>query len=121
MAQERYAILHHKSIDGEHWDLMLEQGAVLATWRLATKPTGRSALPIEAVRIDDHRKKFLVYEGPLSDGQSMVSRFDHGSYRLLDDNPQRWVFQLNGQILYGRFCLAHLLDSQSDQWLLSTV
>ncbi len=34
----RFAILHHKTAGGEHWDLMLERGGVLLTWQLEREP-----------------------------------------------------------------------------------
>jgi hypothetical protein len=106
--------------DGEHWDLLLEQEETLATWQLNAKPSGPRALPIAAVRIPDHRKKYLVYEGPLRDGRGFVIRFDHGRYRVLEQDDQRWLFYLTGQVLFGRFCLVRSPDDPPEAWVLTS-
>jgi len=121
MAHNRYAILHHKLPDSEHWDLLLEQDQALATWQLLAKPTGPGALPIIAMRIADHRKKYLVYEGPLANQGGVVTRFDHGNFRTLQRDEQRWLISLSGQVLFGRFCLVQPPDQPPESWLLTTV
>ncbi len=120
MAQQRYAILHHRLPDGEHWDLLLQQGNMLATWQLQAKPTGPQALPVAATRIGDHRKKYLVYEGPIDGDRGVVARFDHGHYRILERDEHRWLVHLTGQVLVGRFCLVRSPDDAPDAWLLTT-
>jgi hypothetical protein len=120
MANQRYAILHHKLPDSEHWDLLLEDGNMLAAWQLAGKPTGPQALPLAATRIADHRKKYLVYEGPVSDNRGSVVRFDHGHYRVLERSEHRWLVHLAGQILFGRFGLVRSPEDPPEAWVLTT-
>lgn len=120
MANRRYAILHHKLPDGEHWDVLLEQDDALATWQLAEKPAGPDALPIPAVRIFDHRKKYLDYEGPISGDRGSVTRFDGGELRIHETGQQRWLFDLAGHIFCGRFCLTRVPDGGQDHWLFTT-
>lgn len=61
-----------------HWDLMLESGSSLATWRLKHSP--RTGLWIPAERIADHRKAYLNYEGPVSGNRGCVSRQFSGQF-----------------------------------------
>lgn len=117
MAHRRYAILHHKLPDGEHWDLLLEQDDVLATWQLADEPLGPVALPIAALRVFDHRKKYLTYEGPISGGRGSVTRYDGGDLRILETGRERWLFDLSGPRFSGRFCLVRVAGSPPDHWL----
>jgi hypothetical protein len=73
----RYVILEHDH-PHRHWDLMLEAGPVLKTWRLAAPPA-----PGEVVRAEptfDHRLLYLDYEGPISAGRGTVVRWDHGTF-----------------------------------------
>jgi len=110
----RFVILHHRLDDGEHWDLMLEHGDVLLTWQLLADPVGTAALPIAAVRIGDHRKAYLDYEGPVSGGRGRVRRVDSGLLHITHFTADRCIFELQGQRLAGRFELA----ARGGQWVL---
>lgn len=118
-AGRRYAILHHTVRDGEHWDLLLEGDDALATWQLASRPVGCSALPISATRLPDHRKIYLEYEGPISGDRGRVTRIDDGEYRPLDRRADRHLFELEGRVLRGRFCLSRATADPPDRWTLS--
>lgn len=59
----RYVILEHDH-PTLHWDLMLETGATLRTWRLSTLPASEHS--VDATALPDHRSFYLDYEGPLS-------------------------------------------------------
>lgn len=113
MRFDRYVILHHRLPASEHWDLLLEQEAALATWQLPRPPNGSDGHPLEAIRIFDHRKKYLDYEGPVSDNRGVVQRHDRGRYRMVDLSDGRWVVDLDGQLLNGRFELVLL---HGDRW-----
>lgn len=101
----RFVILHHQLRGGEHWDLMLEYGEILATWQLLTEPVGGSVLPIPAKRIGDHRKAYLAYEGPVSGDRGQVRRVDSGTVDIVDFSDDRCLFVLRGGRLSGRFRL----------------
>ena len=73
----RFVILTH-DFPELHWDLMLEQGEVLRTWRLAERPV--AGMLIEAEALANHRRHYLDYEGPVSGGRGSVTRFASGNY-----------------------------------------
>jgi DNA polymerase Ligase (LigD) len=77
----RFVILEH-DYPILHWDLMLEVGSELRTWRLGKEPVplGDS---IEATPLGDHRVAYLDYEGPVSGGRGTVRRWDRGVYETL--------------------------------------
>ena len=83
----RFVILRHEVPPsherGLHWDFMLECGGVLRTWSLAAEPA--AFVPILAQPLADHRLAFLEYEGPLSGGRGMVSRWDSGEFDWLQN------------------------------------
>ena len=81
----RFVILTHDS-PVLHWDLMLEQGEILRTWRLAAPPADGQV--IEAEALADHRRHYLDYEGPVSGGRGNVTRFAAGDY-LLESETDR--------------------------------
>lgn len=77
----RFVILEHDH-PVLHWDLMLEAGDALQTWRLAQPP--EPGATIEATALGDHRRAYLDYEGPVSGGRGQVKRWDAGEFD--DDN-----------------------------------
>ncbi|MCE9534099.1 MAG: hypothetical protein K8T89_23720 [Planctomycetes bacterium] len=95
----RFVILEHDH-PVLHWDLMLEWGETLRTWRLAAPPELGKAVAAEPSF--DHRLIYLDYEGPISGNRGNVRRWEAGSYRLLLKDSDRielllWSGQLNGK------------------------
>jgi hypothetical protein len=108
----RYVILEHDYPD-LHWDLMLEVGSVLKTWRLA-KPPETTGEKIDAVPLGDHRVFYLDYEGPVSGERGSVTAWDRGAYETLSSGvgPEfRVVF--NGRRLHGEA----VLEAQPSGWV----
>jgi len=100
----RFVILHHSAPDGEHWDLMIETGEKLATWRLGENPCESDRWrTIDAERIADHRKVYLEYEGPLTGDRGSVTRVDAGTCQLLSTDAAAWRFQAEGAQFRGSF------------------
>src|SRR2546423_11754967 len=73
----RFVVLEHDH-PHRHWDLLLEAGAVLRSWRLSAPPG--AAVEMAAEPTPDHRKAYLDYEGPVSGGRGRVVRWDTGNY-----------------------------------------
>jgi hypothetical protein len=98
----RFVVLEHDH-PFLHWDLMLETGSVLRTWRLAAPP--QPAAPVEATPLGDHRPIYLDYEGPVSGGRGTVTRWDSGTYDWIEERPERLEVRLEGIRLRGRLLL----------------
>lgn len=100
---EAFVILRHEMRDGEHWDLMIQHGEALRTWRLPVGgvPTGDHPVPVE--RIGDHRLAYLDYEGPISGGRGHVWRLDRGKARWINDDPPSMRVELRGKVFNGIF------------------
>ncbi len=112
----RFVVQHHVISTGCHWDLMLETGDSLATWQLPVPPKVVAASPATARRIEDHRKLYLDYEGPVSGNRGHVSIADAGTFCLLIETDDLWRVDLAGRILRGRYELAR--DAHSpDGWV----
>jgi hypothetical protein len=110
----RFVILEHDHPQ-LHWDLMLEVGESLKTWRLAAPP-GPGAGKIAATAIGDHRRAYLDYEGPVSGGRGTVRRWDLGSFEILSEPEEagrRWVVRLEGQHFRGKVALERV---PSGEW-----
>ena len=95
---------HHRGAD-VHWDLMLQSGQVLHTWRLPIPPDAISDQPVEAVRIFDHPVRFLIYEGPVQNNTGHVFRIDAGTFIVSRETPDQIELTFGGTIITGRFAL----------------
>jgi len=102
----RFVIQFHDAPSGVHYDLMLEDGAALATWRLASMPAeagrcGRMA----ARKLADHRLAYLSYEGPVSGGRGAVRIAESGTWVALERGESLWRVELAGESVRGRYVL----------------
>ena len=109
----RYVILEHDH-PRLHWDLLLESGQMLRTWRLAEPP--RPGRVVQAEASFDHRPCYLDYEGPISRGRGRVVRWDAGVFSWEVDEPACISVRLDGR--RGR-ALAHLRLQGDGTWLLT--
>jgi DNA polymerase Ligase (LigD) len=87
-----------------HWDLMLEQGDALRTWRLARPP--EAGEPIDAEVLPDHRLAYLEYEGPVSGDRGTVERWDGGTYDIVESTVDRLLVRFDGHRLSGDASIA---------------
>jgi hypothetical protein len=101
----RFVVQEHTTLDGVHWDLMLEKGEALATWRLEQPPQAALDGPVQAVRIFDHSPRFLTYEGPVQKGTGRVRIVDRGTSDMSEDGEDAVVLDLQGEVLQGSFLL----------------
>jgi hypothetical protein len=108
----RFVILEHDHPE-LHWDLMLETGGVLRTWRLARPPDAPGAL-IDAVALPEHRLHYLDYEGPVSQGRGVVQRWDAGEYDEVEPEDAKGLrVRLHGARARG---LVWLRRAGEDGW-----
>jgi len=107
----RFVIQKHTTPEGVHWDLMLEQDGVLATFRLEREPAYCLTHEVRAEKIFDHPMRFLTYEGPVQKGTGKVRIADSGVYDWRDRRDDSWVLRLNGAILKGDFALSRVQGS----------
>jgi len=99
----RFTISHHTgSKEGDHYDLMVEQGDTLKTWRL-----GNTAFLVAQVarQIKDHRKTYLDYEGEISGDRGRVKIWDTGTYSVDEWKEDRIQVALVGRVLKTRLVL----------------
>jgi len=110
-----FVILAHSGHGPVHYDLMLERGASLATWRLpsppADLPLGRA---VNAPRLPNHRTAYLTYEGPVGQGRGRVRRVDAGTCEDISIDRQRWVIRLTGRT--GQILLELCCTGDEDDW-----
>ena len=105
----RYVILEHDH-PTRHWDLMLETGESLRTWRLEAWP--QDGVQIRAEPIGEHRLAYLDYEGPVSGNRGRVQRRDEGIYAGEVSVPM--TVTVSGRCLEGTVTIA--ADSAGTWW-----
>ncbi len=106
----RFVILEHDH-PHLHWDLMLESGPVLLTWRFASPP--RTGEGVNAVQVHDHRLHYLDYEGPISGGRGRVVRWTSGTFVCKEQTDDHLIVCLRSERLWGEL---RLLRVESDLW-----
>jgi hypothetical protein len=85
-------LLRHDMPGGEsHFDWLIDPGAGrgLITYRVTQRIDGGGLTGLEGVRIGDHRRRYLDYEGPISGGRGSVVRLAGGSIRVLAEQDDR--------------------------------
>ncbi len=122
---QRWVLLHHQHASDSHYDLMLQDGMKLLTWRLDSVPHPGTEQTAE--RIADHRLVYLDYEGPISGGRGEVRRIDAGVYEPLRWSEGEIIAVLYGGMVRGRVRLwrsaaaspsPHNTGEASEGWVL---
>ncbi len=112
----RFTISRHTgSKDGDHFDLMLEFGEALKTWRIGSPAfqAKQNAHPIK-----DHRKTYLDYEGEVSGKRGKVEIWDSGTYAPEVWTDSRILVALTGKQFKGRILLEAPADPAAADWSL---
>ena len=109
----RFVILTH-DYPCLHWDFMLEKDAALRTWRLLQEPRVGEFVAAEAIA--DHRKRYLDYEGPVSNDRGQVHRWDWGEYTCIEESAAFVQVHLAGQKLHGNAELQRDESAQTWTW-----
>jgi hypothetical protein len=107
----RFVVLEHDH-PVRHWDLMLETGEVLRTWKLTAPP--EPGKEIAAIYLSEHRRMYLDYEGPVSGNRGHVARWDAGTCTWLEKGNERVAFELAGGRVRG---IAHLIKQRENEWI----
>ncbi|MFQ5502794.1 MAG: DNA polymerase ligase N-terminal domain-containing protein [Phycisphaerae bacterium] len=113
----RFVVLHHVEATGDHYDLMIEMGNQLATWKLHDPPEHIESEPYGVDRLPDHRPLYLDYEGPISGDRGHVTRHDSGVCVVHKHTDTRWAVTFCGQHLKGDYIL-ECLDQSGARWRL---
>ena|SRR5438105_5059151 len=106
----RFTIVAHDH-PFDHWDLFVEAGPVLRTWRLIPRLDPDTSIVVEPT--PEHRLQYLDYEGPISGGRGSVRRIDTGTFDWQRDEPDCVEVLLSGSRFVG--CLSLLRSN--DTWI----
>jgi hypothetical protein len=112
----RFVILEHDQ-PHRHYDLMLQAGDVLWTWRLPRLPQVGDVL--DAERVSDHRLVYLEYEGPISGNRGTVIRREQGTLTWLRQEENCVEVRLDGVHLHARLLLTRA--TAGERWQIECV
>lgn len=122
----RFAILHHTGIDSPHFDFLfeMEPSALLTTFRCPNWPP---QLGDEWEERAEHRRAYLDYEGPVSNGRGHVRRVAAGTIEhvVLSSDPVTLGLALDlpdGESL--DFSITNALQAGTDsttRWVVQTL
>ncbi len=115
-----FVVLEHTDTVGVHYDLMIDEGGALATWKCEQPPESAVAAPLACRRIADHRRRYLDYEGDISGHRGRVRQRDRGGCVIQAKGPDRWRVAFRGRHLNGRFDLVSA-GQGGDQWRLCSL
>ncbi len=109
----RYAVLWHHDVDEPHYDLMFETlpRSDLATWRSVVWPI---EAPTEVIRLKDHRRFYLEYEGELTDRRGRVDRVAGGTCEVSVGENAVWRVAILTGAPPAKFTLRQL---DAERWL----
>jgi hypothetical protein len=113
----RFVIHKHTQGNEVHWDLMIEAGDILKTWRLENPPEKLATQKTRATPIFDHDKKFLTYQGSVNNDKGSVEIVDSGEYKLISENDCCMELIFNGKNLKGSF----RLSGTAENWRLEMI
>ena len=109
----QFVIQKHTKSGGTHWDLMVQNGDLLKTWRLDKGPGQLKNAPAKAEKIFDHPLKFLTYEGKVNEGKGSVKIADKGICEITTQSDGKIEMELAGEILKGEFIMTRITE---DGW-----
>ncbi len=110
-------LIHDELGGGRHFDVMIEQGESLATWRCPIAPERASAQTLTLERLPNHRRHYLTYEGPISGNRGSVARHDAGTCMVTQHDKREWEIDWKGRRLSGRSLLRATGDA-AQSWSL---
>lgn len=113
--RQQFVILEHQTPDGVHWDVMIQYGDVLWTWRMDCFPPNLT-VPLPLEKIADHPLRFLTYEGPVQNRTGQVRRMDEGFYYPTRQTDNSLTVHFFGRHLSGIYQLDNIKNTH---WLLT--
>jgi DNA ligase D-like protein (predicted 3'-phosphoesterase) len=116
-----YVIQRHQA-SHLHYDLRLEEEGVLKSWAIPKEPPQEEGIKRLAVQTEDHPLGYEDFEGVIPEGQygaGKVETWDKGDYVPLELTASKWIIEIRGEKLQGKYCLIKLKakDREDKNWL----
>jgi DNA ligase D-like protein (predicted 3'-phosphoesterase) len=116
-------MVHDHHSRSHHYDLRLEFDGVLRSWAvpkgLSTEPGVRRL----AMQVPDHALSYAPFEGTIPEGSygaGKVDIWDRGTFKVLEQAPDRLVLDLRGRKVSGVYHLVRApMRGDPKSWLVS--
>jgi hypothetical protein len=118
--------LRHDLPDGSwhiDWMIELEQGGGgLATFRLPRRVDDLCAgESVEALRLEDHRRAYLDYEGPVSGGRGTVRRLASGRISRFGEGAGHWLLDVEWDPRRRQRLCLHRAAGDTPRWVVQAL
>ncbi len=114
-------VVHRHRASRLHYDLRLEQNAVLSSWAIPKGLPPRPGIMRLAVKVEDHPLEYVNFEGAIPKmeyGGGMMWVFARGRYEITKQKKNGFYFRLQSRELNAEYRIHHTKESQ---WLLERV
>ncbi len=121
MARKPIFVIQKHDASHLHWDFRLEMGGVLKSWAVPKEPSKKVGERRLAVHVTDHDISYAKFEGKIPEGQygaGTVKIWDQGTYEMIDKSKNKFIFDLHGKKLKGKYCLIKFDKAGPKSWLL---
>ncbi len=104
-----------------HYDLRLEFDGVLKSWAIPKEPPTKPGVKRLAVQTEDHPIEYARFEGNIPEGEygaGTVEIWDAGSFDVVERSDDKYLVDIHGIRLNGRYYLVKFRGSGGDKnWL----
>ena len=104
-----------------HYDFRLEKAGILKSWAVPKGIPLQKGTKHLALEVENHPLDYAEFEGVIEEGQygaGTVKIWDKGTYEVEEWKADRVVFNLDGGLLKGRYCLLRFKQAGEQGWLL---
>jgi len=100
-------VIHEHRAKNLHWDLRLESGGVLKSWALPKMPSWTTGVRRLAIQVKDYPKSKAKFQGEIKEGseKGKMKIWDEGNYNYESKSSKKFIFNLQGKVLKGKYCL----------------
>jgi DNA ligase D-like protein (predicted 3'-phosphoesterase) len=99
--------------------LRFEEDNILKSWALPKHPPETEKEKRLAVAVPDHPIEYALFEGEIPKGNygaGKVTIWDKGTFEIEEKTPKKWIVNIKGEKLQGRYCLLHFKPKEKN-WL----
>jgi DNA ligase D-like protein (predicted 3'-phosphoesterase) len=114
-----YVIQKHQARN-LHYDLRLEMDGVLKSWAVPKEPPLKPGIKRLAVQVEDHELEHAAFEDEIPEGEygaGTVEIWDRGSYDFVEHDKKKFVVDIHGERLQGKYVLLHFAKGGEKNWL----
>lgn len=113
-------VVHEHDAAHLHYDLRLEMSGVLRSWAVPKEPPEKEGVKRLAIQTEDHPLEYADFEGTIPEGMygaGTVRIWDKGSFFLEEEKEDKFLFELKGRRLIGKYALIRTKLKGKDSWL----